>query len=49
MADPAAPNSDTLIESSVTINAIHAHYEEEWWQHTRLSDSNIHTNGCDLT
>jgi len=40
--DPAAPNSDTLADSAVTVYPIHTDFEKEWWQHTPLSESNIH-------
>ena len=39
---PAAPNSDTLVDAAVTAYPIHIEYEEEWWQHTPLSESKTH-------
>ena len=40
--DTTASNSVTLVDSAVTVYPIHAHYEEKWWQHTPLSESNTH-------
>jgi len=40
MIDPAAFNSNTLVDSAVTVYPIHVDCEEEWWQRTPLSKSN---------
>jgi len=37
----AASNSDTLVDSGVSVYTIHIDYEEEWLQHTLLWESNI--------
>jgi len=38
----AAPNSDSLVGSAVTVYPIQINYEEDWWQHAPLSESNTH-------
>jgi len=41
--DSAAFNSDTLVDAAVTVYPVYIiYYEEEWWQYTPLSKSNIH-------
>ena len=40
--DPATSNSDTLVDSAVTYLSYSVGYEEEWWQHIPLSESNTH-------
>jgi len=32
--DPAAPNSDTHVDSVVTVYPLHYRLWSEWWQHT---------------
>jgi len=40
--DPEASNSDTIVDSAVSAYSTHVGYEEEWVQHTPLSESNTH-------
>jgi len=35
-------NSDTLVDTAMTACPIHIDYDEEWLQHTPLSESNTH-------
>ena len=47
--DPAASNSDTLIDSVVPVYLTELDYDEEWWQHTPLLQSTPTVNVSDLT
>jgi len=42
MVDPAASNGDTLVDPALIVYPIHVDYEEEWWQHIPLWESNTH-------
>ena len=42
--NPAGANSDTLVDSAVTVHRIHTDYEEGW-KHTPLSELYTHYEG----
>ena len=44
--DPAAPDSNTLVDSAMTVYPIHIDYEDGWWQHTPWSEA--YANGEQL-